>query len=233
AAPPEVVCSRRIPHGRSCSRPLLPAGLSRRRRHRCRRARAGPALSRGPPCRPRAREQHRCGSARQHRACPLCDVRRARAQRSPRRRARAAFTSGGRVGRRGADSARRSGLCSACRPEGHPMTISVYYHPGYAAPIGKHVMPIDKFEKVAGELRGESGISMEEPSPLTSSQLERVHTRQYIDAVRTGEPRELAESQKFPWTPELYPSVLLTGGGCLAAARRALEDGIAGALASG
>jgi acetoin utilization deacetylase AcuC-like enzyme len=64
-------------------------------------------------------------------------------------------------------------------------------------------------------------------------QLERVHTRDYIEAVRTGEPRALAESQKFPWTPELYPSVLLTGGGCLAAARRALDDGISGALVSG
>jgi acetoin utilization deacetylase AcuC-like enzyme len=113
------------------------------------------------------------------------------------------------------------------------MTISVFYHPGYAAPIGKHVMPIDKFERVADELRGENGIRLEEPAALTREQLLRVHTHDYIDAVRTGEPRALAESQKFPWTPELYPSVLLTGGGCLAAARRALDDGIAGALVSG
>ncbi len=113
------------------------------------------------------------------------------------------------------------------------MTISVFYHSGYAAPIGRHVMPIDKFEKVADALRSEPGVVLEEPAPLTRAQLERVHTDDYIDAVRTGEPRALAESQKFPWTPELYPSVLLTGGGCLAAARRALDDGIAGALVSG
>jgi acetoin utilization deacetylase AcuC-like enzyme len=113
------------------------------------------------------------------------------------------------------------------------MSITVYYDPGYAAPIGKHVMPIDKFARVADELRDEPGIRLERPAPLTEAQLLRVHTREYIDAVRGGEPRALAESQKFPWTPELYPSVLLTGGGCLAAARRALEDGIAGALVSG
>jgi len=113
------------------------------------------------------------------------------------------------------------------------MTITVYYHPGYAAPLGTHVMPIDKFARVAEALAGEPGIRLEEPSPLTAAQLERVHTREYIEAVRTGEPRALAESQKFPWTPELYPSVLLTGGGCLAAARRALDDGVAGALVSG
>ena len=60
-----------------------------------------------------------------------------------------------------------------------------------------------------------------------------MHTPSYVDAVRTGEPRALAESQKFPWSPALYPSVLLTGGGCLAAARQALGDGVAGALVSG
>ena len=113
------------------------------------------------------------------------------------------------------------------------MTITVYYHPGYAAPIGKHVMPMDKFALVAEQLRGERGVRLVEPGPLGEDQLGRVHTREYIDAVRTGEPRELAESQKFPWSPNLYPSVLLTGGGCLAAARKALDDGIAGALVSG
>lgn len=113
------------------------------------------------------------------------------------------------------------------------MTITVYYHPGYAAPIGQHVMPIDKFARVAEELRGEHGIRLEEPAPLSDAQLARVHTREYIDAVRSGEPLALAQSQKFPWSPELYGSVLLTGGGCLAAARRALDDGIAGALVSG
>lgn len=113
------------------------------------------------------------------------------------------------------------------------MTIAVFYHPGYAAPIGEHVMPIDKFALVAEELRLQAGVRLEQPAPLTEADLLRVHTRAYVDAVRSGEPRALAESQKFPWSPQLYPSVLLTGGGCLAAASRALVDGIAGALVSG
>ncbi len=111
--------------------------------------------------------------------------------------------------------------------------ITAYYHPGYAAPIGTHVMPITKFSLVADALRKEPRVRLEEPAPLTEADLLRVHTPAYITAVRTGEPRTLAESQKFPWSPELYPSVLLTGGGCLAAARRALDDGIAAALVSG
>jgi acetoin utilization deacetylase AcuC-like enzyme len=113
------------------------------------------------------------------------------------------------------------------------MKITTFYHPGYAAPIGKHVMPITKFSLVADGLRNEPRVNLEEPAPLTEADLLRVHTPDYIDAVRSGEPRALAESQKFPWTPQLYPSVLLTGGGCLAAADRALQDGIAAALVSG
>lgn len=113
------------------------------------------------------------------------------------------------------------------------MTITAYYHPGYAAPIGKHVMPITKFSLVADGLRNDPQVRLEEPAPLTQADLLRVHTPDYIEAVRTGEPRALAESQKFPWTPQLYPSVLLTGGGCLAAAERALRDGVAAALVSG
>ena len=111
--------------------------------------------------------------------------------------------------------------------------ITAYYHPGFAAPIGKHVMPITKFSMVADALRDEPRVRLEEPAAVTEQDLLRVHTREYVDAVRSGEPRALAESQKFPWSPELYPSVLLTNGGCLAAVRRARRDGVAAAIASG
>ena len=112
--------------------------------------------------------------------------------------------------------------------------ITAYYHTGYAAPIGEgHVMPITKFSLVADGLRGRDGVRLEEPAPLEEADLLRVHTRAYVDAVRGGEPRALAESQKFTWSPQLYPSVCLTGGGLLAAARRALDDGIAAAVVSG
>jgi acetoin utilization deacetylase AcuC-like enzyme len=113
------------------------------------------------------------------------------------------------------------------------MTLVAYYHPGYAAPIGEHVMPINKFALVADGLRADPRVRLAEPQPLSEADLLRVHTRGYVDAVRSGEPRALAESQKFPWSSELFPSVLLTGGGALAAARRALRDGVAAALVSG
>lgn len=111
--------------------------------------------------------------------------------------------------------------------------ITAYYHPGYAAPLGKHVMPITKFSMVADGLRERAGIRLEEPAAVTEDDLLRVHTPEYVAAVRTGEPRALAESQKFPWSAELYPSVCLTSGGLVAASRRALRDGIAAAVVSG
>jgi acetoin utilization deacetylase AcuC-like enzyme len=111
--------------------------------------------------------------------------------------------------------------------------IVAYHHPGFAADIGEHVMPMRKFQLVADAVASWPGVRVEAPAALDPSLLRRVHTDAYIEAVRTGAPRELAESQKFPWSPALWHSVLLTNGGVAAAAGRALVDGVAAAVASG
>lgn len=111
--------------------------------------------------------------------------------------------------------------------------LSTFFHPGYAAPIGQHIMPIRKFGLVADGLYDSGDIKLVRPEPVTETDLLRVHTPEYLEAIRTGEPRDLAQSQKFPWSPELFPSVCLTSGGCLAAARQALKDGTSAALVSG
>lgn len=111
--------------------------------------------------------------------------------------------------------------------------ITAFYHPGFAAPIGDHEMPIRKFELVAAALRNRGQIRLAEPEPATDADLLRVHTPEYIQAVQTGSPLWLAESQKFPWSSALYPSVCLTNGACIAAGRSALREGVAAALASG
>jgi acetoin utilization deacetylase AcuC-like enzyme len=111
--------------------------------------------------------------------------------------------------------------------------ITAYHHPGFAAPLGDHVMPMRKFQLVADTVAAAGLARVAAPAPIAEREVRRVHTEAYVTAVRTGEPRPLAESQKFPWSPALYPSVLLTNGGLLAAARRALAEGAAAALASG
>ena len=111
----------------------------------------------------------------------------------------------------------------------------VFYHPGFATPIGdSHIMPIQKFALVAEQLRHRPAANFIHPPPITREALARVHTAAYIRAIETGEPRALAESQKFPWSPTLFPSVLLTSGGITAAARHALTTrSPAACLASG
>lgn len=113
------------------------------------------------------------------------------------------------------------------------MSLTLFHDPGFAAPIGNHMMPMRKFEMVAEQLRWRAGIKIVRPPPVSRSDLLRVHTPGYVMAVETGTPRALAESQKFPWSPQLFPSVRLTNGGVLAAAMKALDEGISGALASG
>ena len=94
-------------------------------------------------------------------------------------------------------------------------------------------MPMRKFALVAAEVAMMPDVRLAEPQPATEADLLRVHTRGYVDAIRTGKPRALAVSQKFPWSPALFPSVQLTNGACLAAARAALRDGASAAIASG
>jgi acetoin utilization deacetylase AcuC-like enzyme len=112
--------------------------------------------------------------------------------------------------------------------------IPVFHHPGFFAPIGEsHTMPMRKFALVAERLRGDPAAEFFTPEPIGMEDLLRVHTREYVRAIETGEPRKLAEEQKFPWSDKLFPAVRLTNGGVLAAARKSLETNVACCLASG
>ena len=77
------------------------------------------------------------------------------------------------------------------------------------------------------------GIELLEPTPLTAEQILAVHDPAYVNAVRTGEPRSLAESQGFCWDPKVWSMVTSSNGGAVAAALTALEHGVAGSLSSG
>lgn len=71
------------------------------------------------------------------------------------------------------------------------------------------------------------------PAPLSWQQLAQVHDPQYLRAVQTGVPLELAQSQEFTWDAGLWPMVLASNGGAVAAALEALHSGLAGSLSSG
>jgi acetoin utilization deacetylase AcuC-like enzyme len=110
----------------------------------------------------------------------------------------------------------------------------VFYSPDY---VGAGY-PFDTTRKagwIASSLRDNPihGIELVEPAPLTEDQVLVVHDRHYVESVRTGEPRDLAESNGFPWDENVWPMVLASNGGAVAAALAALTDGVAGSLSSG
>lgn len=112
--------------------------------------------------------------------------------------------------------------------------VTVYYNPSYAA--AAYAFPTTRKARwIAESLQAKPipGIALENPQPLTEDDLRTTHDPQYIRAVRTGEPRTLAQSQGLGWDPGLWPMVLASNGGTVAAALRALRDGLAGSLSSG
>jgi len=112
--------------------------------------------------------------------------------------------------------------------------LQAFHSPRYVADIGTHVMPIGKFDLVRAAIEREGlPVDIAEPDPATDEDLLRVHTPEYVRAIATGEPRALAESQKFPWSPQLAEAVRLTNGGAIAALGACLDRGVACNIASG
>lgn len=112
--------------------------------------------------------------------------------------------------------------------------MRVFYSPDYVL-AGHSFDTTRKARWVADSLRERplGGLTIEAPAPLTAEEVLAVHDAAYVAAVRTGEPRVLATSQGFAWDPGLWPMVLASNGGAVAAARAALADGVAGSLSSG
>jgi acetoin utilization deacetylase AcuC-like enzyme len=112
--------------------------------------------------------------------------------------------------------------------------IRVYYSPAYVG-SGYAFDTTRKAQWVAESLSRSPipEIHLAEPKPLAREQLAEVHHPDYIRAIETGVPRDLADSQGFSWDPGLWPMVLASNGGVVAAALSALARGAAGSLSSG
>jgi acetoin utilization deacetylase AcuC-like enzyme len=112
--------------------------------------------------------------------------------------------------------------------------VYVYYSPAYVG-SGYAFDTTRKAQWIAESLaqRSIDGVMIVEPPPLTRDQVTRIHDSAYVRAIETGSPRDLADSQGFTWDPGLWPMVLSSNGGVVAAARFALERGVAGSLSSG
>jgi acetoin utilization deacetylase AcuC-like enzyme len=77
-------------------------------------------------------------------------------------------------------------------------------------------------------------VELTAPRPLEEPEVSAIHDPVYVQSVRTGQPRSLAESQGFRWDPQLFTAVLASNGGAVEAALRAFRaGGAAGSLSSG
>jgi acetoin utilization deacetylase AcuC-like enzyme len=116
--------------------------------------------------------------------------------------------------------------------------MQVFYTPRYYADIGEgHVFPIRKFELVRDRLLAEGTLAPSEiiePQPAPVADVLLVHTEDYVTRLRAGAltPRELRRLG-LPWSKALVRRSFLATGGTLAAARAALDEGIASNLAGG
>ena len=112
--------------------------------------------------------------------------------------------------------------------------MQVFYSPAYAC-AGYAFDTTRKAGWIAESLgdRPIAGVELVAPEPVSEAQLAAIHDPAYVAAVRTGEPRALAESQGFPWDVALWTAVRAVTGGTVAAGRAARRDGASGSLSSG
>ncbi len=113
--------------------------------------------------------------------------------------------------------------------------MRIFYSPNYT--VAAHSFETTRKSRwIAESLACEpiATVALVAPEPISATALSRVHDPEYVRAVRNGSPRELAESQGFPWDPTLWDMVCASNGGAMAAAIEALRTRqVSGSLSSG
>ena len=74
--------------------------------------------------------------------------------------------------------------------------MKIFYSPSYT--IATHSFETTRKSRWIAELLARepiAGMELVAPEPTSSAALSRVHDPEYVDAVRKGNPRELAESR--------------------------------------
>lgn len=115
--------------------------------------------------------------------------------------------------------------------------MDVYYCDTFVLPLpAGHSFPMDKYRRlreriVAAQL---PQLELKLPSPAAIEDLLAVHCPAYIERVFSGTLSE-AEQRKigFPWSPQMAERSRRVSGATMAAARSALQDGVAANLAGG
>jgi acetoin utilization deacetylase AcuC-like enzyme len=111
------------------------------------------------------------------------------------------------------------------------LPFKLVYSDGYYLPLGAHVFPAEKYRLIHRRLL-ESGIAESgdfvEPKPASDEDVLLVHTREYVQKLKTGTLSAMEEMQmEVPYSPELVQAFWLAAGGSIMAADLALRDRVA------
>ena len=113
--------------------------------------------------------------------------------------------------------------------------MQIYFDPGYCLSSQR----FDTFRKaceVAKDLerRPVPGVVLRSPEKATRDDLLLAHDVEYVDAVATGEPFDLARSNTVGWDEGLFDATTWSTGGAITATLEAFRSGsITGSLSSG
>jgi acetoin utilization deacetylase AcuC-like enzyme len=117
------------------------------------------------------------------------------------------------------------------------LPFKLIYSDGYYLPIGDHVFPAEKYQRIHDRLL-ETGVAVADdflkPEPATDQDILLVHKPEYVQKLKTGtlSPREEMEME-VPYSRDLVQAFWLAAGGSILAARQALTDGIGISIGGG
>jgi acetoin utilization deacetylase AcuC-like enzyme len=111
------------------------------------------------------------------------------------------------------------------------LPFKLIYSDHYFLPIGAHVFPAEKYQRVHDRL---VATHVAEPSDFVAPEVASdqdillVHTPQYVQKLKNGTLSPSEEMQmEIPYSPELVRAFWLAAGGSILAAEHALRDGVA------
>lgn len=111
------------------------------------------------------------------------------------------------------------------------LPFKLVYSDDYYLPIGAHVFPAEKYERIHKRLI-QSGVAASDdfvaPPPASDQDVLLVHTPQYVSKLKTGTLSAHEELQmEIPYSPELVRAFWLAAGGSILATDYALKDKVA------
>lgn len=116
--------------------------------------------------------------------------------------------------------------------------MRAFYSDHFVLPLPEgHKFPMAKYARLRERIVADAIVAPEDlhEAPVASwDDLRLVHDAAYVDAVATGTvPREIQRRIGFPWSPGMVERSRRSVGATIAAARAALDDGVAANLAGG